>query len=225
MALRRRDAYEDQGARLSILAGVTAPKPDTLTQTAQSWTKETTCKRDGPYVLPAHAPLVPDQLDMPVALAGRGTRGRARHRGRAWRDDHGHGRVGLVLGDGAVDGLAVVCPVRDHRAKGTGDLLEQWTHLGGVAFLVARQFAGEDLAGCWDRRPNGVCASSAGHVRRASRPATLPRHRPSARSRRSPRAPAHSPWPAPAPWRAPGLGCAAKTLCDRVRRSPGRARP
>src|SRR5436305_12431267 len=35
MAHRRRRAYEDQGARTSILAGAAAPRPDTLTQTGQ----------------------------------------------------------------------------------------------------------------------------------------------------------------------------------------------
>jgi hypothetical protein len=35
MAHRRRRLYEDQGARTSILAGATAPRPDTLTQTGQ----------------------------------------------------------------------------------------------------------------------------------------------------------------------------------------------
>src|SRR6266851_4084599 len=35
MAHRRRRLYEDQDARTSILAGATAPRPDTLTQTGQ----------------------------------------------------------------------------------------------------------------------------------------------------------------------------------------------
>ena len=34
MALGRREVYEDQGARLSILAGALAIRPDTLAQTA-----------------------------------------------------------------------------------------------------------------------------------------------------------------------------------------------
>src|SRR3954454_22448468 len=38
--------------------------------------------------LPAQAPLVPDRLDVLVALTGRGARGRARHGGGARRDDH-----------------------------------------------------------------------------------------------------------------------------------------
>src|SRR3954465_14039410 len=47
--------------------------------------------------LPAQAPLVPDRLDVLVALTGRGARGRARHGGGARRDDHRHGWVGLAL--------------------------------------------------------------------------------------------------------------------------------
>jgi len=54
--------------------------------------------------------------------------------------------VGLTLGDGAVDGLAVVGAVGDHRGECTGDLREQGSDLGSVALLVARQLAGEDLA-------------------------------------------------------------------------------
>lgn len=56
--------------------------------------------------LPSHAPLIPDQLDVAVPLAGRGAGTGARRRGRAWRDDHVHRRVGLMLGHGPVDGTA-----------------------------------------------------------------------------------------------------------------------
>ncbi len=97
-------------------------------------------------LLPAHAALVPDQRDVSVAPAGRGLGIRARHRGRTWRDDHGNGWVGLALGHGAVDRLAIVSAVRDHGAEGSGDLLQQRTDLGGVTLVVARQLAGEDLA-------------------------------------------------------------------------------
>src|SRR4051812_48277560 len=98
-------------------------------------------------LLPAQAPLVPDRLDVLVPLTGRGARGRARHGGCARRDDHRHGWVGLALSHGAVNGLAVIRTVRDHRGKGTGDLIEQGADLGGVALLVARQLGREDLAG------------------------------------------------------------------------------
>ena len=83
---------------------------------------------------------------MPVALARCRISARARYRGRAWRDDYGHGWVGLTLGHSPVDGLAVVGAVGDHRAERAGDLVQQWTHLGRVALVVARQLAGEDLA-------------------------------------------------------------------------------
>src|SRR3954467_13942138 len=61
-------------------------------------------------------------------------------------DDRVHGRVGLMVGHGPVDGLAIVRPVRDHRAEGARDLLEQRADLGGVALLAGGQLAGEDLA-------------------------------------------------------------------------------
>src|SRR5215207_2775491 len=97
-------------------------------------------------LLPAQAPLVPDHLDVLVALTGRGPGSRAQRCGGPWRDDHRHGWVGLTLSHGAVDGLAVVGPVGCHRRKGTGDLLEQGADLGGVALVVARQLGREDLA-------------------------------------------------------------------------------
>ena len=60
-------------------------------------------------------PFVPDHPDMLVALAGCRAHGWVRHRGGAWLDDHRHGRVGLALGHGLVDGFAVVGTVRRHR--------------------------------------------------------------------------------------------------------------
>ena len=51
-----------------------------------------------------------------------------------------------MVGHGPVDGLAIVRPVRDHRAEGARDLLEQRADLGGVTLLVGGQLAGEDLA-------------------------------------------------------------------------------
>src|SRR3954469_21870584 len=57
------------------------------------------------------------------------------------------GGVGLALSHGAVNRLAVIRTVRDHRGKGTGDLIEQGADLGGVALLVARQLGREDFAG------------------------------------------------------------------------------
>ena len=69
-----------------------------------------------------------------------------------------------MVGHGPVDGLTIVRPVRDHRAEGARDLLEQRADLGGVARLVGGQLAGEDLASaalyreapCCTDRPVGV---------------------------------------------------------------------
>src|SRR3954452_14809322 len=68
--------------------------------------------------LPAQAPLVPDRLDVLVALTGRGARGRARHGGGARRDDHRYGWVGLALSHSAVNGLAVIRTVTDPIGPG-----------------------------------------------------------------------------------------------------------
>src|SRR3954464_3355647 len=57
------------------------------------------------------------------------------------------GGVGLALRHGPVNGLAVIGPVRDHRGKGTGDLVEQGADLGGIPLLGAPQLGREYLAG------------------------------------------------------------------------------
>src|SRR3954447_13209546 len=98
-------------------------------------------------LLPAQAPLVPDHLDVLVPLTGRGPGSRAQRCGGPRRDDHRHRWVGLALSHGPVNGLVVIGPVRDHRGKGTGDLVEQGADLGGIPLLVARQLGREDLAG------------------------------------------------------------------------------
>src|ERR671917_935596 len=112
-------------------------------------------------LLPAHAPPVLDHPDVPVALAGRGVGGRARHGAGAGWDDHRRGRVGLALGNGAVDRFAVVGAVGRHRGDGAMDLAEQWADLRGVALFAGGQLGGEDLAAAGiDRRPGAAGARS-----------------------------------------------------------------
>ena len=47
---RRREVYEDRSARISILAGRSPPKPDTLQQTDHRRSRKIPCRRGGPYV-------------------------------------------------------------------------------------------------------------------------------------------------------------------------------
>jgi hypothetical protein len=56
------------------------------------------------------------------------------------------GRVGLALGDGAVDRLAVVGAIGRDRGDGAGGSIEQRADQGGVALLAGGQLGGEDLA-------------------------------------------------------------------------------
>ena len=80
-------------------------------------------------------------------LSGRGAGGRARNgAGAGRRDDHGRGRVGVALGNGAVGGCAVVGAIGGDRGDGNGDLIEQRADQGGVALLGGGQLGGEDLA-------------------------------------------------------------------------------
>src|SRR3954468_6539594 len=69
-------------------------------------------------LLPAQASSVLDRPDVLVALSGRGVGARARHGGGARRDDHGLGWVRLVLGDGTIDGFAVVGAIGRERGDG-----------------------------------------------------------------------------------------------------------
>ncbi len=98
-------------------------------------------------LLPSHASLGLDHLDVLIALAGRGARGCARHRGGARRDDDCHRRVGLALRDGLIDRLAIIGAVGGYRRDLARDLAEQRTDLGGIALLIGCQLGGKDLAG------------------------------------------------------------------------------
>jgi hypothetical protein len=83
---------------------------------------------------------------MLVALTGRGAGGRAWHGGGAGRDDHGRRRVGLALGDGAINGFTIVGAIGGDRGDRAGDRREQRADQGGVALLSGGQLGGEDLA-------------------------------------------------------------------------------
>ena len=79
---------------------------------------------------------VPDREEMLVALSRRCVSGRACHGGGTGRDGHHHRWVGLVLGDGAINGFTVIRAVGDNRGDDAGNLLEQWANLRGVALLA-----------------------------------------------------------------------------------------
>ena len=73
---------------------------------------------------------------MLVALSRRCVSGRACHGGGTGRGGHHHRWVGLVLGDGAINGFTVIRAVGDNRGDEAGNLLEQWANLRGVALLA-----------------------------------------------------------------------------------------
>src|SRR4051794_4775506 len=78
-------------------------------------------------LLPAHAAVLGNKLQVLIALRGRRLGRLARHRARAWR--YNNPSVGMALGDRAGDAVLVVRPVTRERSNRTRDLVEQGTDL------------------------------------------------------------------------------------------------
>src|SRR3954447_12183076 len=77
-------------------------------------------------LLPTHAAMFGNRLQMPVTRSGRRLGGLARHRIRTrWHGD----RFGMAGSDRAVDAVLVVCTIGGERGDGTINLVEQGTDL------------------------------------------------------------------------------------------------
>ena len=61
-----------------------------------------------------------------------------------WNNDR---RFWLTLGNGVVDDLAIVCPVRRYRRNVSIDLFKEVWHHGDVAGVIRRQFHRDDFMG------------------------------------------------------------------------------
>ena len=90
--------------------------------------------------LPAHASMLCDRREMLVALCRccftwNGS-------GPWWNDDR---RFGVTLGNGIVDGLAIIRAVCRHRRNVSVDLIKQVRHFGDVADIIRRQFHRDDF--------------------------------------------------------------------------------
>ncbi len=95
-------------------------------------------------LLPGHAPVPGNVLEMAVALRGFDPGRVARHRARTRRDDDG--RFGMALGNAGVDAVLVVSAVAGERGHCARDLVEQGADLGAVIDLLGCERRGDDLA-------------------------------------------------------------------------------
>src|SRR5215207_7593388 len=96
-------------------------------------------------LLPSHAPVLGDALEMAVALRRRGLGIRRSYRARTRR--HDDGRLGVARGNAGVNTVLVVRTVARDRRHGPRDLVEQGIGLGAVIHVVGGQRRGHDLAG------------------------------------------------------------------------------
>src|SRR3954462_4199485 len=96
-------------------------------------------------LLPSHAPLLGDELEVAVPLRRRSLGRLARHRRRARRDDDL--RLGVALGHVGVNTFLIVRAVRRDGGDRVRDLVEQGTDLGGVVHVAVGQRGRHDPAG------------------------------------------------------------------------------
>ena len=123
-------------------------------------------------LLPAHAAVLGDELQMPVALRRRGLGRLARHRARArWHDDR---RIGMACGDLAID----IVPVERTVGGERGDRARRSGRAGGRLASHRRRrgrSAPTRRSGRCRRPCRGAASSRTGaSCCRASRPATRP---------------------------------------------------
>jgi len=96
-------------------------------------------------VLPCHAPVLGNVLQVAVPLCWCGLGHLARHGVCARRDNHG--RFRMALGDVGVNAILVVGAVAGERRYRARDLVKQGTGLGRVVQVLGSQRAGHDPAG------------------------------------------------------------------------------
>src|SRR5947207_14608148 len=92
-------------------------------------------------LLPTHAAMFGNRLQMPVTRSGRSLGGLARNRIRTrWHDDRGFGMTG---NDRAVGAVLLVCAMVAERGEGTNDLVEQGTDMPGAIDITGSQRRGD----------------------------------------------------------------------------------
>src|SRR3954463_7169966 len=95
-------------------------------------------------LLPAHAAVLGNELQVLIPLGRRRLGRRARHsRGARRHDDPS---TGMALGDAGVDSFLIVRPVARNRGERCRDLVEQGADLGAIIGIVGRQLRRDDPA-------------------------------------------------------------------------------
>src|SRR5260370_36293936 len=98
-----------------------------------------------PTLLPTHAAMFGNRLQMPVTRSGRILGRLARHATRTrWHNDRG---IGMAGSDLAVDAVLVVCTIAGQRSDVTINLVEQGTDLRAVIDIIGGQRRRDDPAG------------------------------------------------------------------------------
>jgi hypothetical protein len=97
--------------------------------------------------LPAHAALLRDHSDMPVALALPVSAVCAQHCRCARRNHHVWWRIVLLTCHGLVDRLAILCAIRDEAGNLAADLLEQSGNFAYVVYIILGQSVRNNLTG------------------------------------------------------------------------------
>ena len=120
-------------------------------------------------LLPSHAAVLGDGLQVPISHRRCRLRGVARHRARArWHDD---GRLGISRHDFTVDAVSIVSTVGGERRHWAIYLIEQGADLGHVIDIAGGQRCRGDLPGVSVDGDVATCAMTAGSSCRASRAA------------------------------------------------------
>jgi len=129
--------------RPTIIRARAQPVPDHLLEPADRGFGSRP-RRVAGRLLPGHAPVFGNVLQVAVALRGRG-RGRvARHGGRArWNDN---GRFWMALGNAGVNAVLVIPAIAGERGHRACDLIEQGADLGAVVDLLGCERGSDDLA-------------------------------------------------------------------------------
>jgi hypothetical protein len=95
-------------------------------------------------LLPAHASMLRDALEMPIALRGSSPRHLAQHGRRSrWHDDRS---IGMMLGDRIVDAGLITGAIANKGGERACDQVEQRLDPRAIPDFATRQLGREDLS-------------------------------------------------------------------------------
>jgi hypothetical protein len=88
-------------------------------------------------LLPTHASMLGDALEVPIALGRSALCHLARYRTRSWWNNHF--RIRIALGDGVVDASLIIGSISDEGGEWAYDLVEQGLDLRAIIDIMGRQ--------------------------------------------------------------------------------------